>query len=40
MTSCLQDLADNMIDVELMHMGSSFDITAFYQVWMCYDVIT
>ena len=30
--SCLQDLADNMIDIELMHMGSTFDISKFYQV--------
>ena len=27
-----KDLADNGVEIELMHMGSSFDVSAFYQV--------
>ena len=28
----LQDLAENGVEIELMHIGSSFDVSAFYQV--------
>ena len=30
----LQDLAENGIEIELMHIGSSFDVPAFYQVML------
>lgn len=28
----MQDLAENGIEVELMHLGSSFNVSLFYQV--------
>ena len=28
----LQDLAENGVEIELMHIGSLFDVSAFYQV--------
>ncbi len=28
----LQDLEENGVDIELMHLGSSFDVSLFYQV--------
>ena len=32
----MKDLAENGIEIELMHIGSSFDASAFYKVsgWM------
>lgn len=30
--SVLQDLAENGVEIELMHIGSSFDVSLFYQV--------
>jgi len=28
----VKDLAENGIEIELMHIGSSFDVSAFYKV--------
>lgn len=30
----LQDLAENGVEIELMHLGSTFDTSLFYQVLM------
>ena len=27
-----QDLAENGVEIELMHIGNTFDVSAFYQV--------
>ena len=33
----LQDLLDNGVEIELMHIGSRFDVSKFYQVLYVYS---